>query len=207
MLEKLRDTLKPISGKIAKYFTWIDPNVLTIIGVLLTIVPAYFFIIGEPRIAGFAILLTLFDFLDGAVARYTGKVSLFGEFLDATMDRIADGVIIFAIAVGGFVSWSLAFVVLVGSFLVSYTRARAGEASAKKVKLNVGIAQRGDRLLILFLASVLFVDQISIPFTEFTLNSLEIAFIILALLAWETVVVRILASYKLLGKAKNEQEL
>lgn len=196
MLERFRKPTKPIADLIAKYFTWLHPNMITIMGFLLGFIPAYFFINGQPRIAGIGVLVTFFDFLDGAVARFTGRVSIFGEVLDASLDRVIDGLIIFSIAQGGFVSWNLAMIVLIGFYMVSYIRARAGEASAKKVKLNVGLAQRGERIIVLIIASIFYFDNILIPFVDIPLNSLELAFIVLGVFAWQTAILRLVTAYK-----------
>lgn len=197
MIERLRDPMKVVADFLARFFTWLPPNLITFIGLFLTIVPVYFFSKGQARLGGVALLLTLFDFLDGSVARYTNKVTLFGEFLDATFDRIADGLIIFSLAYGGFISWSFAFLLLMGFYLVSYTRARAGEASAKKVKLNVGLAQRGDRILLLFLAAVFYTEGIEI--FSLSLNTIQLAAGVIAILVWQTVVLRIWSAYKYLN--------
>ncbi|MBN2015823.1 CDP-alcohol phosphatidyltransferase family protein [Candidatus Dojkabacteria bacterium] len=198
MLEKLRGPIKPLADFIARYFTWLHPNYISIIGFLLVFVPAYFFIQGKPLLAGLGLILHFFDFLDGAVARYTGKTSIFGEVLDASFDRIADGLIIFSIAHGGFVSWDISFFVLIGFYMVSYVRARTGEAAAKEIKLNVGFAQRGERIIALILASVFYFDKI--PFFGMHINTLQIVFVILGLLTWQTAIHRLVVAYRKLNE-------
>jgi hypothetical protein len=83
--------------------------------------------------------------------------------------------------------------------MVSYVRARTGEAAAKEIKLNVGIAQRGERVLILMLASIFYIDKITIPFFNTTLNSLELVFIILGVLTWQTAIHRLVIARKKLA--------
>jgi len=204
MFEKLRDPLKPISEFIAKFFIWMHPNTISIVGFLLSFIPVYFFLNGDTAFAVVGMAVYLFDFLDGAVARLTGKVSLFGEVLDATLDRVTDGLLIFSIAGGGYISWTLAFITLLGFYLVSYTRARVGEATAKKVKLNVGIAQRGDRILLILLASIFYFDQISI--LGMNVNSLQLIFIVLLITTWITALWRMVAAYQKINSddIKNE---
>ncbi|MBU0975973.1 CDP-alcohol phosphatidyltransferase family protein [Patescibacteria group bacterium] len=194
MFEKLRDPLRKYVDFTAKFFAWMPPNILTIVGLFLTLVPVYFFSIGEARIGGFALFITLFDFLDGAVARYTNRVTLFGEVLDATFDRIADGLIIFSLGLGSFISWPFAFILLIGFYLVSYTRARVGEASAKKVKLNVGLAQRGDRILLLILAGIFYTDGIET--LKYSFNTIELVSVLIGVLVWHTVLLRLWTAYK-----------
>ena len=208
MFEKLRIPLKPISEFIASFFAWVHPNVITIGGFLLGFIPVYFFIKGNTTLAAVGMIFYISDFLDGAVARLTGRVSLFGEVLDATLDRITDGFLIFSIAQGGFISWTLAFITLLGFYLVSYTRARVGEASAKRVKLNVGIAQRGDRILLILLASIFYFDKIYIPILDLSVNSFEIVFVILLILTWLTAIWRMIVAYKELNiKHNNEKSI
>ncbi len=196
MFEKLRGLLKPLSEFIAKFFTWLHPNAISILGFLLSSIPIYFFIKGDTKLAALGMIVYLFDFLDGAVARLSGKVSLFGEVLDATLDRVTDGLLIFAIAEGGFISWTLAFITLLGFYLVSYTRARVGEATAKRIKLNVGIAQRGDRIMIIILACLFYFENIKISLLDLTINSMEVAFGLLLILTWTTAIWRLIAAYK-----------
>jgi len=198
MFEGLRSKIKPMSDLLGKMFSFLHPNTITIIGFLASFIPVYFFVKGEVFLAGISMIVYVLDFLDGAVARYTKRVSIFGEVLDAVLDRVTDGFLIWAIAIGGFVSWNLAFIVLLGFYLVSYIRARVGEATAKNVKLNVGIGQRGDRLFILFFASVFYFDKITIPIIELTTNSMEIAFVILVFTTWQTVFARMIKAFKLI---------
>ncbi len=204
MLEKVREPTKPIADNLAKRLKWLSPNAITIIGFLLTAIPVFFFCNGKPRLGGIGILVTFLDFLDGAVARYSKKVSLFGEVLDASLDRIVDALIIFSIAQGGFISWSLAFLVLIGFYMVSYIRARTGEATAKKVKLDVGIAQRGERLILIMLASVLYIDKITLPVLELELNSLKIIFGVLMFLTWQTAIWRFIMAYKKIKRLNSD---
>ena len=94
---------------------------------------------------------TLFDGLDGTLARATGKTSDFGAFLDSTMDRAGEAVIYAGIAAGAALSGTtevigLATLALGLGSLVSYVRAR-GEALG--VRADVGLAQRAERAAVL----------------------------------------------------------
>jgi CDP-diacylglycerol--glycerol-3-phosphate 3-phosphatidyltransferase len=94
---------------------------------------------------------TLFDGLDGTLARATGKTSDFGAFLDSTMDRAGEAVIYAGITVGAAVSGAtemigLATLALGSGSLVSYVRAR-GEGLG--VRADVGLAQRAERAVVL----------------------------------------------------------
>lgn len=102
---------------------------------------------------------SVMDTLDGRYSRMSGKGSLFGAFLDSTLDRIEEGVVIAAIAwhfadAGENVAAAACVVVVLGSLMVSYTRARA---EALGVECKVGIATRPVRVVILA-AGLLFAE-------------------------------------------------
>jgi archaetidylinositol phosphate synthase len=129
------------------------------------------------------------DILDGALARLCQKTTPFGGFLDSLLDRYADSAVYFGMVLGGLctVPWGLA--ALIGSLLVSYSRARA-EAAGIKVE-GVGLAERAERLIIVAAASIAEV---------FWEGSLEVGVIMLAVLTNFTVLHRSLQVYKMLKK-------
>src|SRR5436190_5291232 len=97
---------------------------------------------------------SVIDALDGALARAHDKMTPFGGFLDSTLDRMSEGVILGAIALvladqGHTLALACVFVALVGSFLVSYTRAKA---EAFGLKGDVGLMSRTERIVLLALA-------------------------------------------------------
>ncbi|HET7456082.1 MAG TPA: CDP-alcohol phosphatidyltransferase family protein [Gemmatimonadaceae bacterium] len=152
----------------------VSPNAITLIGTLCTVTGGVIYGAGHIRTAGWFLGLTaLFDVLDGTVARRTGRSSTFGAFYDSTLDRVADGAVLSGLAVfyareavhaatavasgPGVFAWlspvdkNLAMVVvclagIVGTFLVSYTRARA---EALGVDAKVGVMQRPERVTLL----------------------------------------------------------
>jgi len=92
------------------------------------------------------------DALDGALARLYGASTVFGGFLDSLLDRYADAVVLVGIIAGGLLTEPLwGIVAMIGSMMVSYSRARA-EAAGVKMEA-VGIAERAERLIILAFAS------------------------------------------------------
>ena len=118
------------------------------------------FVLGRPFEGGLLILLSgVFDVLDGGVARAKGRITPFGGVLDSVCDRYSDGLMFLGIMAGaingrltvlpimGVEGWLWSGYALIGSFLVSYTRARAESAGCRK--LSVGIAERTERMLIL----------------------------------------------------------
>jgi CDP-diacylglycerol--glycerol-3-phosphate 3-phosphatidyltransferase len=136
----------------------LTPNAISLTGFALNLVAAglvverLFFAAGVAFIVG-----SVMDTLDGRYSRMSGKGTLFGAFLDSTLDRIEEGVVLTAIA-GYFASrgeeFAAAMCVLttLGSLMVSYTRARA---EALGVECKVGIATRPVRVVILSAGLVL----------------------------------------------------
>ncbi|AEH25526.1 archaetidylinositol phosphate synthase [Pyrococcus yayanosii] len=155
MLSKLRPGIRGWLEAAARPLVRLgfSPNHLTVLGLLLSLAAAYAFYRGDQRVA--ALLLAIgafFDALDGSLARLTGRVTRFGGFLDSTLDRLSDAAILFGIALGGLVEWPIAFLALIGSYMVSYARCRAELAGSGT--LAVGIAERGERLIIITIAAL-----------------------------------------------------
>jgi CDP-diacylglycerol--glycerol-3-phosphate 3-phosphatidyltransferase len=130
----------------------ITPNMLTLIGLAITLVGAAL-VAGGHLVAGGVVLLFagLFDILDGALARAAGKVYRYGAFLDSTVDRYSEGVVYLAILVYYLFAHQvlqpiLVVVALGGSFLVSYVRARAQSLG---FKCDGGILARPERVVII----------------------------------------------------------
>ena len=133
----------------------IDPNALTITGLLLAFPTAAVIALGWQIAGGVLLLLSGgFDMFDGAVARLSNRRSVFGAFLDSTLDRWGEG-IIFTGLVWHFVDLNarteivLAMLTLIGSMMISYTRARA---EGLGIECTVGFFQRPERLIVLGVA-------------------------------------------------------
>lgn len=133
----------------------VNPNSITTFGTLCTVVAGAIFASGHIRTAGWFLGITaLFDVLDGTVARRTGRSSTFGAFYDSTLDRVADGallgglVVFYATSVRYHNTVMLVITVLglIGTFLTSYTRARAESLG---IDAKVGVLQRPERITLL----------------------------------------------------------
>jgi CDP-diacylglycerol---glycerol-3-phosphate 3-phosphatidyltransferase len=133
----------------------IHPNAITVVGTICTVAGGAIYATGHIRAAGWFIGLTaLFDALDGTVARRSGLSSRFGAFLDSTLDRLADGAVLGGLAVFYAInpdhrSVPLLLVCLagvIGSFMTSYTRARAEPLG---IDAKVGLLQRPERVVLL----------------------------------------------------------
>jgi len=168
MLTKLRPTIKPLLDVIAKPLLSIHPNIISWICLLFPILFFLFTISGQYILALIMLFLTPLDAIDGYVAKKTGKVSQYGEFLDATLDRISDSLIIAAFAVSGIVSWEIVAPTLILNLLISYARAKSELASKATLKLEEGLIERPDRILILglaLLAQIIFPNMIISGYT------------------------------------------
>ena len=132
--------------------TGVTPNGLTIIGFLLTVGIAIVLALGYFLAGGILLIFAaLFDTLDGALARQTGQVSKFGAFFDSTMDRFSEGSVLIGLmyyyaAGGSQIEVVLLGVALLGSLMVSYTRARA---EGLDIECKSGLLQRTERVILL----------------------------------------------------------
>jgi len=164
----------------------ITPNALTLINLVLNIVAAYVIATSHFRLGGVLILVSgLFDLLDGALARFTRQTTKFGAILDSVTDRISEaaifcGLLIWYIPQGANLEIVLIFVVLIGSFLVSYIRARAEGVGWQ---CQVGLFTRAERVIVLAIG--LLINQIFI-------HSIFIALCVLAVFVFITVVQRLI---------------
>jgi len=138
--------------------TPVTPNFLSWAGFVLSLGAAALVVTGYPLYAGIVVLVAgFFDILDGALARLTQRVTPFGAVLDATLDRLSEGVILLAVLAVYALQPSLLGVLLTGavlisSQLVSYIRARA---EAQGLECKVGIFTRAERVVILALGLLL----------------------------------------------------
>ena len=133
----------------------LTPNMLTLIGLAVILVAAVVIALGHTTWGGVLFILSgFFDALDGALARLTDRKTRFGAFLDSTSDRYADAAILFGmmfpfLRAGQPAEVILAFVAVIGSVLVSYTRARA---EGLGLECKVGLLTRLERFLIIAVA-------------------------------------------------------
>ena len=133
------------------------PNVLTLIGLVVNGVAAWILASGEFLYAGLVILCgAVFDLTDGAVARSANKVTRFGAFLDSVMDRYSDlilltGLLVHYARIDRFSYIVLTAVVMIGSVLVSYSRARSENLIDA---CKVGFLERPERIVLLIIGSL-----------------------------------------------------
>ena len=161
----------------------LTPNAISLTGLVLNLVAAVLIWHEMFIVGGIAFIVgSVCDTLDGRYSRMSGKGTPFGAFLDSTLDRIEEGIVLTAVAWyfadsgDAFAAAACVFVAL-GSLMVSYTRARA---EALGVECKVGIANRAVRVVILSIG-ILLAD----------VGVLEYAVYVLAALGTVTVLQRI----------------
>src|SRR4051812_35396605 len=130
----------------------LTPNAISLTGFALCVVAAVLVWQDEYFLGGVAFVVgSVCDTLDGRYSRMSGKGSAFGAFLDSTLDRVEEGIVLAAVAAyfssrGDDVAVGAVVITVLGSLMVSYTRARA---EALGVECKVGLATRPVRVVIL----------------------------------------------------------
>ena len=174
----------------------VHPNAITVAGFLITLGAAVMYSQDHVRTAGALVLLGgLSDVFDGRVARLSGLASKFGNFFDSTLDRISEiamylGLMTLynAYQLEIFDVWMIYIITLAlgGSLMISYTRAKAESLG---FDCSVGLMQRGERIVLLGFASLLF----GLDWDGVVLSSV---IVIVAVLTNVTAVHRIIWVYK-----------
>lgn len=158
--EWAREAAQVITVPIARVLNrWkVHPNTLTLLGCLLTVGVGGVMASGRLTLGGWLLAIVApLDALDGALARFSGRSSRFGAFLDSTLDRVSEGVLYLCLAAhylwrGATTEVLLAILALIGAFLVSYTRARA---EANGFSCKVGLFTRMERTAVLAIGLIL----------------------------------------------------
>ncbi|HVV18817.1 MAG TPA: CDP-alcohol phosphatidyltransferase family protein [Pseudonocardiaceae bacterium] len=178
----------PVGARLVR--AGLTPNAITVIGTLGTVVSALVFFPLNQLFIG-SVLVTvfvLFDLLDGSMARTSGQVTPFGTVLDASCDRIADGVLF------GCISWwalvvahdditgAAALVSLVAAQVISYIKARA---EAEGLRGDGGLVERAERFIIALVGTGL--EGLGVPYAA------RVALLLLAVLAVITGAQRLLS--------------
>ena len=135
----------------------VHPNFLTAIGLAINGVAAWLFSRGEFMSAGFVVLCgAVFDLVDGPVARTSNRVTRFGGFLDSVLDRYSDlillmGLLVYYASINRFGYIILTAVVMAGSVMVSYSRARAENVMPS---CKVGFLERPERIVLIIIGAL-----------------------------------------------------
>ncbi len=205
VLGKLKDRIERIGrrileGGLAKVMPR-DPNILTLSSLIITLPTPYLMWLHHywAYVLTFALLIvaSAFDMLDGLIARYWGRVSRLGAFLDSTLDRYVDFVALIDLWIVSDMSLlstiSLLLAVL-GSLMTSYTRARAEALGIKMI--GIGLLEREERLILILLILLVFIIT---GVDAVTLYGL----ILLALLTNVTAIERIITVIRSLSSRNN----
>ncbi len=155
--ERVRSLISPLARVLANM--GVSPDHLTLAGLITSAGAGVLVALGYFPLAALALFLgSLCDVLDGAVARVSGRSSQFGAFLDSTIDRYAEmfyfaGLLVYFSRIEPSTTYALlVFLSAGGSFMVSYTRARA---EGMGLRCDVGIMERPERLILLLVATVI----------------------------------------------------
>jgi phosphatidylglycerophosphate synthase len=211
----------------------LTPNAVTTIGLLLNIGVAVIFIIGAERghrgdlgyvgwAGGLILFAGLFDMLDGQVARLGKMSSTFGALFDSVLDRYSElilflGICYYLISHHYFLSSLIAFIAMIGSIMVSYTRARS---EGLGIQNKGGLMQRPERVILIALSAIatgvasIFVEgdgKVFIPGIKFHVFELMTIFTlpitVLAILTNITAVKRLLSAKRALDKLDEENKM
>ncbi|GAB4349123.1 MAG: hypothetical protein Kow0073_02520 [Immundisolibacter sp.] len=152
----VRERLQPLVDRLAA--RQVTPNQVTVAALGVSLLAAACIAGGGLRLGALVLLLaSLGDLLDGMLARQTGRVTPFGAFFDSTLDRVGEGAVLAALTYQFAVTArpaaaAVTVLALLGSLLVSYTRARA---EALGVACKVGLMSRAERVVLLVLGLLL----------------------------------------------------
>jgi len=168
----------------------VGPNMITLMGLAFGLAGLYaVYTTGFPGyFVAASAAMALMDMLDGLVARYTGKSSRFGAFLDSTVDRAEDAVLVAGLLYAGLIGPGAALLLLTGMFLISYARARAEALGVPMA--GVGIAERPERILLVLLALLV---------SLFSIDAARAIVYVLTALVYVTVAERVIHVYRVLG--------
>src|SRR5438552_513858 len=173
----------------------VSPNKITTAGTLVTVAAGAVYASGHIMTAGWIMAVTaFFDVIDGEVARRTGRCTVFGAFYDSSLDRVADGALMAGLTVfyatnpihHNIYMMVVCLLGIVGTFLVSYTRARA---EALGIDAKVGVMQRPERIVLLSVPQALF----GLFWNGWVLMGI---IVLLTVTAWITAVQRIAFVYR-----------
>ncbi|MBY8997444.1 MAG: CDP-alcohol phosphatidyltransferase family protein [Candidatus Thorarchaeota archaeon] len=160
--EQYQRVMAPVGKAIAR--TGITPNMITGLTVLVALVSAWFFVLGDLYVGLlFMILTVVMDMFDGAVARAAGLATKFGATFDHTLDRYAEFLFMLGLMLGPisavtipwwpyslgdtFIPWFWGFFTLFGMIMASFARAKA-ESVGGMESCAVGIAERQEKLIL-----------------------------------------------------------
>jgi len=170
MLEAKREKFKGVSQKTGQFFSKFGstPNQYTLISLLFVVI-SFSFLINLNLVLALIFFLSaaFLDFIDGAVAKFTQRETKKGAYLDTICDRYVEGIILLGflfLPLKGFFLlpaevWI--FLAFFGSLMTTYAKAAAKEKELIKLELKKGLLGRGERIILIFLAMLLGIFNLS----------------------------------------------
>ena len=197
--DKLRKPLEKIGLLLAK--TGINPNVFSSFALLWAVIAAYY-IANKNITMGlvFAILAVIWDALDGSLARAEKKVTKFGNYLDAMIDRGVEIIIYLGFALAGF--QIEAFLVVSGSLLISYAKARTAIVVPIDNHDWPAIGERPDRLILLVIGMIISIFLPMISLLVYVISSMSFFLYLIAIIVHVGSIQRIFYARKIIKKAR-----
>ncbi|MEF8874316.1 MAG: CDP-alcohol phosphatidyltransferase family protein [Candidatus Thermoplasmatota archaeon] len=200
VLNKYREQADLILEPAAEKMSSVDPNLLSWSSLIFAFIAGLLFYFYRPErsfyvlLGGIFILLnSLFDALDGKIAKMTGKASSRGDLLDHTIDRYADIFIISGMILGPLVRAWIGVFALVGVLMTSYMGTQAHAVGVSRD--YGGIAGRAERLILLILVSFLYFFLVSTGWTSYQILQIEFN-LFETLMIWFAVSGNITAAYR-----------
>lgn len=194
MLTTFKPVVESSLRPLAKLLKNVSPNAISLMGLVF---PVVFFWCLVNDLYVFALIAFVFnglDLLDGMVARMQNKVTAFGGFLDSTIDRFADFTVLVAFGFAGLVAWEVILPLVLLTYLISYIRSRTELAAKGTLVASVGLVERTERLLVIFLGLALYAIFPDARLLE--QNILTITFVVLTVLSAVTVGQRVVFAYQ-----------
>ena len=183
--------------------TKINPNIFSSIVLIWTFF-AFVFLIKElySHALVFIIIASVWDAIDGSVARMQNKTSKWGNYFDAILDRSVEIIIYMGFALSGYAIE--AFLIISGSLLISYAKARA----ALIVPINnnnwSALGDRADRLIILIIILILNIFSPTLTILNNTFSTLSLGFYTLIVIIFIGTIQRIIYAKKIIEKSSNK---
>jgi len=198
-LYKMRERFSGLSIRIGTAFSrlGLSPNQWTVISLVPAILAVYFLVYQNFIAAALLFLFSVFlDIVDGSVARVTGRVTMFGAYLDTIVDRYVEAIIIFGLLFASLPGFYLPvqawlFLYFFGSMITTYAKSAAKEKDIVVREIRGGLLERAERMIILFIGILIA-----------SVNPLYLTYIVV-LLAVLTNISALQRIYIVSGKAKE----
>ncbi len=181
MLYKKRDLFNKLSEVLGKSFSKLCPypNLWTVFAVFPALLTFYFLLNQRFLLAAVSFIVTAtVDLIDGAVARKTHRVTIFGAYLDTVADRFTEFIVLAGLYFVNYPDFIFStkiwvFLLLFGSIMTTYVKAAAFEKKVVKDEIRGGILERGERMIMLFL--IIFFSMFNLDYSAVLLAITAIA--------------------------------